>query len=154
MVPVMNLFEPHLPDVLQEKAIALLKPLIPSDAEDRVANTVRQFNQILREQIRLETALRLPEGTTVPINVTEGFPTPIAHRKLVARTPGILEAFFVLLENQPRAYQAYRDWLPDSPERRRETIRFAMLRARNQGCVDERGWLQMLRETSQTLGSH
>ena len=47
----------------QERAISLIKPLIPGDAQERVARTVKQWNASIRELIRSETALKLSDGT-------------------------------------------------------------------------------------------
>lgn len=67
--------------VVQERAVALIKPLIPADAEDRVVRTVRQFNATIREHIRSETGLRLSDEkakSAVGIDVVDGFPVGVA----------------------------------------------------------------------------
>jgi hypothetical protein len=69
-------------DDLQQRAIRLIEPLIPPDAQDRVERTVKQFNHIVREHIRTETGLRLADaqGTgTIPIRVVAGFPAKLAE---------------------------------------------------------------------------
>src|SRR6266567_1732517 len=68
-------------DALQEKAILVIKPLIPPDAEDRVLRTVRQLNAPVRDHIRAETGLRLSDSqarSSIPVKVTEGFPSKLA----------------------------------------------------------------------------
>ena len=67
---------------LQQRAVALIKPLIPPDAKDRVAQAIKQFNQAVRAHIRSETGLRLSddeERGAVPISMVEGFPTGVAR---------------------------------------------------------------------------
>jgi hypothetical protein len=67
---------------LQDRAVRIIQPLIPRDAEDRVSRAFRQWNQIVREHIRNETALRLTDGdarTAIPVRVVEGFPLPLAN---------------------------------------------------------------------------
>ena len=44
---------------LQDQVSSIVKPLIPPDAEERVTRAFRQWNQIIREHIRNETALKL-----------------------------------------------------------------------------------------------
>ena len=61
---------------LQERAIKLIKPLIPPDAEDRVQRAFKQWNQIVRDHIRSETALKLADGDgrqSVQVRVVDGF---------------------------------------------------------------------------------
>lgn len=68
-------------DALQQKAISVVKPLIPPDAEDRVRRTVKQLNGTIREHIRAETGLRLSDSqarSSIPVKVTEGFPAKLA----------------------------------------------------------------------------
>jgi hypothetical protein len=68
-------------DALQQKAISVIKPLIPPDAEDRVRRTVKQFNGTIREHVRTETGLRLSDSqarSSIPVKVTEGFPAKLA----------------------------------------------------------------------------
>lgn len=83
-------------DMFQERAINVIEPLVPADAEERVKNTLRQMNQIVRESIRAETGLKLADnqagagipiravadnlaGTSIPIRVVEGFPFVLAQ---------------------------------------------------------------------------
>jgi len=69
-------------DILQERAIAQIQPLIPPDSEKRVRQAVTRFNKAVREQLRLETGLRIKEEGTkigVKIRVVQGFPTPLAR---------------------------------------------------------------------------
>ena len=47
---------------LQNRAKRVIEPLIPPDAEERVTRAYRQWNQIVRDHIRNETALRLTDG--------------------------------------------------------------------------------------------
>lgn len=68
-------------DALQEKAIKVIKPLIPPDAEDRVVRTVKQLNATVRDHIRSETGLRLSDSqsrSAIPVKVTDGFPAKLA----------------------------------------------------------------------------
>mgnify|MGYP000884514567 CR=1 FL=1 len=67
-------------DTLQDRAINLIKPLVPPDAEDRVKRSFKQWNQIVREHIRNETALRLSDGEgtySVPVRIEDGFPVSL-----------------------------------------------------------------------------
>jgi hypothetical protein len=99
---------------LQNRAISTIRPLIPADAEDRVARTVRQFNAIIREHIRTETGLRLSDEAAksgVGVHVVDGFPAGVAgiidkHRdillwRLITLQPklgGVIEGLAALLE--------------------------------------------------------
>jgi hypothetical protein len=110
-------------DALQERAIRLIQPLIPPDAQDRVERTVKQFNHIVREHIRTETGLRLADaqGTgTIPIRVVSGFPAKLAelidrHQdrvlwRLIIGQPklgGIVEGLNFLLPDWPE----FEQWL-------------------------------------------
>ena len=109
-------------DALQEKAIKVIKPLIPPDAEDRVARTVKQLNGAIRDHIRAETGLRLSDSQTrsaIPVRVTEGFPAKLAGLighyddpvlwRLIAAQPrlgGIVEGLQFLLVGWP----AFEQW--------------------------------------------
>lgn len=67
---------------LQERAASIIKPLIPPDAEERVARAYKQWNQIIRDHIRNETGLRLSAGEgnhSVPVRVVNGFPDKLAR---------------------------------------------------------------------------
>jgi hypothetical protein len=69
-------------DDLQARAIRLIEPLIPPDAQDRVERTIKQFNNVVREHIRTETGLRLADSQstgTIPIRVVAGFPAKLAE---------------------------------------------------------------------------
>jgi hypothetical protein len=75
-----HLFEPK--KQLQDRAVSVIKPLIPPDAEERVKHAFRQFNQTVREHIRNETALRLADEkgqVSLPVRIKDGFPTPLAE---------------------------------------------------------------------------
>lgn len=109
-------------DALQEKAILVIKPLIPPDAEDRVFRTVRQLNKPIRDHIRAETGLRLSDDqarSSIPVKVTEGFPTGLAGLigkyddpvlwRLIAAQPrlgGIIEGLQFLLND----WGAFEKW--------------------------------------------
>jgi hypothetical protein len=67
---------------LQDRVKRIIEPLIPPDAEERVTRAVKQWNQIVREHIRNETALRLADGdgrNSIQVRVVEGFPIPLAR---------------------------------------------------------------------------
>src|SRR5436190_17940899 len=69
-------------DAVQQRAIRLIEPLIPPDAQERVERAVKQFNQIVREHIRTETGLRLADSQgagTISIRVVAGFPASLAE---------------------------------------------------------------------------
>ncbi len=69
-------------EALQQRAIALIKPLIPPDAEDRVHRAYKEFRQIVRSHIRSETRLTLADEDTrenVPVKIVDGFPISIAQ---------------------------------------------------------------------------
>src|SRR6266480_4727119 len=78
----MSLFANDGRDRLQQQAVALIKPLIPADAEDRVSRAYKQFNQIVRKHIRAETGLGLSDEDgrgSVPVRIVDGFPLAIAQ---------------------------------------------------------------------------
>jgi hypothetical protein len=84
---------------LQNRAIATIRPLIPADAEDRVARTVRQFNAIIREHIRSETGLKLSDDnakSAVGVHVIDGFPVVVA--RLIDRFPDLLLWRLIMLQ--------------------------------------------------------
>jgi hypothetical protein len=69
-------------DMFQKMAINVVKPLVPPDAEERVKNTFRQMNHMIRECIRAETGLKLADnlgGASIPVRVVEGFPDVFAQ---------------------------------------------------------------------------
>src|SRR4051812_8988873 len=69
-------------NAMQERAVTLIKPLIPADAEDRVRSTVRQFNAIVRDHIRAETLFKLSDDSsknTVGVEVVDGFPAGVVE---------------------------------------------------------------------------
>ena len=98
-------------------ASKIVKPLIPPDAQDRIERAVKQANASLREQIRVETGLRLSDGAerfAIPFRVCEGFTSPFGD--LIMRYPdqqlwwlicglrqigGIVEGAEWLLEHWP-----------------------------------------------------
>jgi hypothetical protein len=72
----------HESKATQLRAIALIEPLIPPDAEERVRATVKRFNSIVRGHIRTETGLRLSDdeekGAAVPVVVAAGLSAGVA----------------------------------------------------------------------------
>lgn len=100
---------------LQQRATALIKPLIPPDAAERVVRAVKQFNAIVREHIRSETGLRLTDEKgrgSVPVRVVDGFPAAVArlidqHQdrtlwRLILALPklgGVVEGLALLIKN-------------------------------------------------------
>lgn len=114
-------------DQLQERAVELIGPLIPPDAQERVERTVKQFNQLVREHIRTETGLRLADaqGTwTISVKVVPGFPTRLAELidkrqdrvlwRLIIGQPklgGVVEGLNLLLPEWPE----FERWL-DLPQ--------------------------------------
>lgn len=63
-------------------ACQIVKPLIPPDAQERIVRAVKQANASLREQIRIETGLRLSDGAerfAIPVRVCEGFTGPFGE---------------------------------------------------------------------------
>lgn len=69
-------------------ASQIVKPLIPPDAQERIERAVKQTNASLREQIRVETGLRLSDGAerfAIPIRVCEGFTGPFGD--IIMRYP-------------------------------------------------------------------
>lgn len=102
---------------LQNRAINVIKPLIPHDAEERVLRSFKQWNQIVREHIRNETGLRLGDGegrNSVPVQIVEGFPLPLAQLigdygdavlwRLIVGQPklgGLIEGLDFLLKDWP-----------------------------------------------------
>jgi len=77
----MNPF-PDNAEALQQRAIALIKPLIPPDAEERVHRAYKEFRQIVGTHIRAETRLTLADEETrdnVPVKIVDGFPVSVAQ---------------------------------------------------------------------------
>src|SRR5438874_1097970 len=119
----MNLLPESESDALQQHAIEIIRPLIPADAQDRVARAVRQYNPVVREQIRSEMGLRLSDDKSrgsVPIQVVDGFPAGVASLidkyqdvvlwRLVMLQPklgGVLEGLTGLLEH----WEDFERWL-------------------------------------------
>jgi hypothetical protein len=109
-------------DARQQKAVKVIKALIPPDAEDRVSRTVRQLNKPIRDHIRAETGLRLTDGqarSSIPVKVTEGFPASLAGLidkyddpvlwRLIAAQPrlgGVVEGLQFLLNE----WDAFEEW--------------------------------------------
>jgi hypothetical protein len=66
----------------QKRAIALILPELPANAERAVANAIRRHEDAVRRQIRSETGLRLSDASlknNVPVRVVPGFPDPLAQ---------------------------------------------------------------------------
>ena len=71
-------------------ALHIVKPLIPTDAFERIERAVKQANASLREQIRSETGLRLidrVERSAIPVRVCEGFTGPFGD--IIMRYPDL-----------------------------------------------------------------
>lgn len=114
-------------DARQQKAVRVIKALIPPDAEDKVSRTVRQLNKPIRDHIRAETGLRLTDGqarSSIPVKVTEGFPAELAGLidkyddpvlwRLIAAQPrlgGIIDGLQFLLSD----WSAFEKWPPLPP---------------------------------------
>ncbi len=85
----------------QETATEIIRPLIPSDAEERVSRAFRQWNQTIRGHIRGETALNLSDGDgrySIPVQIVNGFPKLLA--KLIYTHND--RALWVLILGQPK----------------------------------------------------
>jgi hypothetical protein len=66
----------------QKRAIALILPELPANAEKVVANALRRHEDAVRRQIRSETGLRLSDArlkNNVPVRVEPGFPDRLAQ---------------------------------------------------------------------------
>ena len=125
---------------LQERAAKIIHPLIPSDAEDRVRRSFRQWNQIVRQHIRGETGLKLADGegsTAIPVRIVEGFPQLLAQLidryrdpviwKLIIGQPkigGIIEGLTFLLDD----WSLFEQWQeqPDVSRDGEEALRRAL----------------------------
>ena len=73
---------------LNEKAVAIIGPLLPDDAEERVQQAYDQAKSIVRQRIRRETGLSLKHGDrqqTIPVRIIDGFPVPLA--KMISNFP-------------------------------------------------------------------
>jgi hypothetical protein len=89
---------------LQSRAIALIGPELPSNAEAIVANAVRRHEDTVRRQIRSETGLRLSDAklkNNVPVRVVPGFPLPFAQLifrdcQPIEKSPWSNSIFFVM----------------------------------------------------------
>ncbi len=82
---------------LQKKVIGITQGLFSQDAEEKVHQTVKQFNNIVRERIRVETGLKLSDGkeaTTLRVAVVDGYPVPVAQ--LIAQKPDPVLWFLVV----------------------------------------------------------
>ena len=67
---------------LQNRATEIIQPLVPTDAEERVNRSYKQWNQIVRDHIRTETGLKLSDGDSrlaIPVRVVRGFPAKLAQ---------------------------------------------------------------------------
>lgn len=122
----MNPF-PDNDEALQQRAIALIKPLIPPDAEERVNRAYKEFRQIVRTHIRSETRLTLADEDSrdnVPVKIVDGFPTRIAQLidsnqdrtlwRLILALPklgGIIDGLGLLVEN----WDEFERWLELPP---------------------------------------
>ena len=122
---------------LQRRAAEVIKPLIPPDAQERVRRAFKQWNQIVRDHIRNETALKLSDGDgrhSVPVKIVDGFPESLAELidknrdpvlwRLIIGQPklgGIIEGLNFLLE----VWDAFEDWphLPDLARGGEPTLR-------------------------------
>jgi hypothetical protein len=77
----MTLLQDDVDDLLQQRAIKLIQPLIPPDAQDRVERAVTQYNIVVRERIREETRFSLSSETdkgSISVRVVDGFPASVA----------------------------------------------------------------------------
>jgi hypothetical protein len=117
---------------LQQRAISVIKPLVPADAEERVVRAYRQWNQVIREHIRNETGLKLTEGdsrSSIPVRVADGFThqlarligehnDPVLWRLIVGQPKlgGIVDGLKFLLED----WQAFERW-PNLPPAAKES---------------------------------
>jgi hypothetical protein len=80
--------KPELMHDANSAAVKIVKPLISSDAKERVERIVKQTNQPLRKHIRDETGLNLHDGTerhSIPVKVREGFTGPFGD--IIIRHP-------------------------------------------------------------------
>jgi hypothetical protein len=71
-------------DTLQNKAMRLIKPLVPPDSQERVTRASKQWNSSLRGHIRGATGLKLTDregksGMDIPVKVVEGFSDELAR---------------------------------------------------------------------------
>ncbi|MFP6751241.1 MAG: hypothetical protein VB855_06170, partial [Pirellulaceae bacterium] len=68
---------------LNEKAVDIIGPLLPDDAEERVQQAYRQANNAVRNSIRQHTGLSLShDGTrqSIQVDIVDGFPVPLAEK--------------------------------------------------------------------------
>src|SRR5205809_606040 len=63
---------------VQQRAVSLIRPLIPLDAEKAVNATVKEYNQLVRGHIREETGLGSLRAS-VPIHIVDGFPDSVTN---------------------------------------------------------------------------
>lgn len=112
---------------LQNRATEIIKPLVPSDAEERVRRSFTQWNNIVRDHIRTETGLKLAAGgnrSSIPVRVVKGFPTllaqlinqyrdPVMWRLIIGQPKlgGLIEGLDFLLQN----WEQFEQW-PSLPE--------------------------------------
>jgi hypothetical protein len=124
----MNPFPHDKGEALQQRVIALIKPLIPPDAQERVIRAYKEFSKIVRSHIRSETRLSLADDEnrdSVPVKIVEGFPVGIAQLidkyqdrtlwRLILALPklgGIVDGLGLLVAN----WEEFERWLelPDS----------------------------------------
>ena len=155
---------------LQERAIKLIKPLIPPDAEDRVQRAFKQWNQIVRDHIRSETALKLADGDgrqSVQVRVVDGFPVnlaqlinerhdPVLWRLIVGQPKlgGVVEGLSFLLEDWPSFEQWQR--IPDVAKNGESSIRrtLEIVNALQQAAIAEKVREQIKEIKDDILGAY
>lgn len=122
---------------LQDRVIHIIKPLISEDAEERVKRSCKQWNLVVRDHIRNETALRLTDGDAkgaIPVKVVQGFAVPLAELinkfsdpvlwRLILGQPKldrIIEGLNYFLDG----WQSFEDWpkLPETAKGGREYLK-------------------------------
>ncbi len=101
--------------LMQQRAIALIRPLIPPDAKERVERTLKQYDRLVRERIREDTRLGLGgqnSQSSIPIRAVDGFSLSIVRLidkfhevmlwRLITLQPklgGVVEGLGALLRN-------------------------------------------------------
>lgn len=67
---------------VQKTVTSIIQSAIPQDSEARVIRAYKQWNQIIREHIRNETALKLSDGDgrfSIQVRIVDGFPRRLAE---------------------------------------------------------------------------
>lgn len=144
--------------------------MIPPDAEERVHRAFKQWNQIVRDHIRSETALKLADGDgrqSVQVRIVDGFSDKLAQLinerhdpvlwRLIIGQPklgGVVEGLSFLLED----WRSFEQWqrLPDIARNGDSAIHRSLeiVNALQQAAIAERVREQIREINEDILGAY